>query len=94
MVRLSLLANFHLGLYWAMATISTAGYGDVTGNTKSSPEVIYSILILIVGMLVYSVGENSKWVSILAFHSLTTRCRSHCPVGGNRVAAGCDIKLT
>ena len=44
-----------------MATISTAGYGDVTGNTRSSPEVIYSILILIVGMLVYSVGESSRF---------------------------------
>ena len=60
------------GLYWAMATISTVGYGDVTGNTKSSPEVIYSILILIVGMLVYSVGESSvgalvssEWASML-----------------------------
>ena len=55
-----------------MATISTVGYGDVTGNTKSSPEVIYSILILIVGMLVYSVGESSvgalvssEWASML-----------------------------
>ncbi|KAL9183699.1 hypothetical protein ACHAXT_004555 [Thalassiosira profunda] len=46
--------QYTAGLYWAMATISTAGYGDITGDLGSVLEILYSILILIVGMLVYT----------------------------------------
>ena len=37
-----------------MATISTAGYGDITGDLDSTQEILYSTLILIVGMMVYT----------------------------------------
>lgn len=46
--------QYTAGLYWAMATISTVGYGDITADLDSTQEILYSILILIVGMSVYT----------------------------------------
>ncbi|KAL3790747.1 hypothetical protein HJC23_010026 [Cyclotella cryptica] len=50
----SISQQYTAALYWAMATISTVGYGDITADLNSIQEVLYSILILVVGMAVYT----------------------------------------
>ena len=41
-------------LYWALATLTTVGYGDISANINSSMEIVFSSLILVVGTGVYT----------------------------------------
>ena len=48
-----LLHHFVACLYWAITTISTVGYGDLTPNTTG--EKVYAMVIEIVGVSMYAV---------------------------------------
>jgi len=48
----SLLHRYITALYWSVTTLTTVGYGDISGGTTL--EKIYSILMMICGVLGYS----------------------------------------
>uniref|UniRef100_A0A7S1UCC9 Cyclic nucleotide-binding domain-containing protein n=1 Tax=Phaeomonas parva TaxID=124430 RepID=A0A7S1UCC9_9STRA len=48
----SIVSQYIHALYWATATVSTVGYGDI--SAVSDPEVFFSICILIVGTLIFT----------------------------------------
>jgi hypothetical protein len=43
---------FLTSLYFIIVTITTVGYGDITGDTM--PEIIFQVLLLIIGTIAYS----------------------------------------
>ena len=44
-------------LYWAVTTITTVGYGDISANNNL--EKIYCILVMIIGVLCFSYASGS-----------------------------------
>jgi len=55
------------GVYWAVTTIATIGYGDYTPDHNSNRQIIYSIIVEIfgVGMFSYVIANVSSLVSNL-----------------------------
>ena len=45
------------GLYFIVATITTVGYGDVSG--KTTPERAFCIVLMIIGVISYSTAISS-----------------------------------
>ena len=41
-----------LSIYFVIVTITTVGYGDITGQTL--PEILFQIFLLIIGTIDYS----------------------------------------
>ena len=44
-------------LYWAVTTITTVGYGDISANNNL--EKIYCILVMIIGVICFSYASGS-----------------------------------
>ena len=55
------------GIYWAVTTIATIGYGDYTPDHNSNRQIVYSILVELfgVGMFSYVIANVSSLVSNL-----------------------------
>jgi voltage-gated potassium channel len=45
------LDNYLMALYWAMTTITTIGYGDITPETQ--PQIIFTMVVQIIGVTIF-----------------------------------------
>ena len=46
------LNKYITSVYFILVTITTVGYGDISGNTY--PEIVYQMFLLIIGTIAYS----------------------------------------
>ena len=64
----SLLEKYLLTLYWAITTLTTVGYGDISAT--NSGEMVFCIAIMVLGAVLYAIVLGSVTAAI---HTLTSR---------------------
>lgn len=54
-------------LYWSVTTLSTVGYGDLTPDQSSTPQVLFTMLVMLlgVGMYGYIIGNVATLIANL-----------------------------
>ena len=64
---------YAISVYWALMTLSTIGYGDVTPTLGNNGEMWYTIVIFVLGAVAYSyVNVRARHMPILSLaHGIT-----------------------
>lgn len=71
------------GMYWAIVTLTTVGYGDITPETPLGKAIAMAIMILGYGMLAVPTGIVSVELSHAERNSLNTKACRECGFGRN-----------
>ena len=65
--------QYWTSLYWALTTLTTIGYGDITPSTNG--EKIYSMLVMVIGAVIYATIFGNVAIIIQSFDQEQGRLR-------------------
>lgn len=70
--------NIPVSMYWAIVTLSTVGYGDISPHTAIGKLIASTLMILAYGILAVPTGIISYEITKVHKRSVTTRTCPHC----------------
>jgi voltage-gated potassium channel len=84
-------------MYWAIVTVSTVGYGDISPQTAPGKLIASMLMIIAYGILAVPTGIITYELAQASNRPITTRSCPHCTVEGHSPEAifcnNCGEKL-
>jgi len=80
-------SNIPLGMYWAVVTLTTVGYGDVVPHTIFGKMIASVIMVMGYGLIAVPTGIVSVELAHASRLSISTRSCSHCTREGHDLDA-------
>ena len=66
-----------LGLYWAVTTVTSVGYGDVTPHTVPGHVVAVAVMLLVYPLWLIAFGLLTSWFMSRMLAQAETRIKNH-----------------